>query len=231
MTLADLIESMQDSTAHRKAASIVLDYVIEKVSPSCKHYDSVVFELKAGPKFRKGLENYAASDIHGVIRKELAKRGPNQKRISRKIRNLGIGLLIFQLATGIEAIEQIRFGNTGKIPGYNSLRNIAYTLSGRPKRTATHAGRYLVLLAEENSMPNLTKTNNEYIRNLTPDYVRDAGAARLRREIRTGKGFSAVPGTPTYSPLLDAVLRKAKKNRKLRHELTLKLGCDFKNYF
>jgi len=231
MTLADLINEIPDTAAHSEAVSAVLEYVADSVPKSRKDYKAIVSELSsAGKGLISCLESYAASGVPKKIRKKLGVRAGNQKRLSRKIRKLGIEMLVFQLATGIEALEQVTFSGDGTVPGYNSLRNLAFTLSGKPKRTATQAGDYFRQLAEESRLPLLTRKHRIYVEKLTPEYARKTPAKALRKEIRTGKGHSIEPNTPTYSALLHAVVRKARGSTALKRELAKKLE-GFENYF
>jgi len=166
---------------------------------------------------------YAADKTPQGIRKELAQRGKPRRMLSRKIKIFSLEFLLFQLATGIGAAEQIRFNSNGKTPGYNSLRNLAYTLSGKPKKTATQAGKYFRRLAEENHMPLLTKEHRRYIARFDAGYVRRTDSKKLRKEIPLGRGVSINPRSNIYSPFLHEISRKLRRDRELKREFYRKM--------
>jgi len=224
MGLADIILNISEKASKKYAEKEVLGYVMAEASKKLKKPEDVLFELdqyKRG-KFMYGLADYAASGLAQKVFEELpTKACLGRNEVAKKIEKLGIGLLLFQLATGIEAREQIAAFSTDNIPGYHSYRGLAFLVCGGeiafdPKKKGTEmtqASECIKRFVEEKGMPLLTIGHRDYARRFSLKYVKEAPEKELREKVTIGHGY-----TIKNRPFLRALSKKLSKSRKLQYE-------------
>ena len=231
MGLADIILNMPETASKKQAEKEILEYVAAKAHNAARRKkgvsaNDVHFELCSYNKgeFVFGLAEYAASGVAKKIFKELpTKVCKRRKAVAEKIAKLDIGFLVFQLATGIEAMEQITaFGtNDDNVPGYHSYRGLALLLSGgkkvyNPKKKGTEmtqSAEYIKHFVEEKGMHLLTVSHTDYVKDFNLKYLRKSSGKKLREDVKIGVGYHT-----GNRPFLRALSKKLSKSEKLQYE-------------
>ncbi|MFC1691271.1 hypothetical protein ACFL0W_03755 [Nanoarchaeota archaeon] len=169
------------------------------------------------------VESYAFVNERDSIKDELTRLRISEKQeLSRKIGKLGLELLVFKIASGIEAQEQIRQERRDGLPGYQQLVGIASALAGR-KLTRTETGNYLKQLAKENNLPVLTEENQRYVDNFSVEYVMAASQEQILEEIAFPRGVSLLnPKAVNFSHFLNELSKKISQDERVQFELLKK---------
>lgn len=167
------------------------------------------------------VREYAIGKSADEIRSELSfKISRFKQTLSKKIHSYGIEFLLFQLATGITAQEQITTKRKEGVLGYPSLSGLTSCLTGITYKQVK-IKKYLIELSQKNGLPLLTQEHQEYIDNFTINYIKDAKTTRekLHREIAINQAFSFNPEKTQYSLFLDELSRKISQDAELQFEL------------
>jgi len=231
MGLADIILNISDKASKKEAEKEVLEYVADKAHTAARRKkdisaNDVHFELCSynKGKFVFGLAEYAASGTAKRIFKELPTRSSFERTaVAKKIKKLDLGLLIFRLATGIEAQEQITAfsAESDNVPGYQSYKSLAYLLCGgktayNPKKKGTEntqAAEYIKQFVKRKGMPLLTVNHRDYAKGFNLKYVRKSSGKELRKNVTIGAGYHI-----GNRPFLKELSKKLSKNEKMQYE-------------
>lgn len=168
---------------------------------------------------QEAVENYAKSRSNTAILEELkVVKGKSRKTLSDNIQRYNLEFLLFKLATGITAQEQITQNGTNKTLGCNSLIVLAHILYGEPLKK-DEIGVYFRLLSKQNNLPLLTEEHQQYIDKFDLEHVLSTPLKQLKQEITIGMGHSPIPDTPSYSPFLYEFSKKISGDKRLQYEL------------